>query len=235
MEIEAFIKKMKDIYLSLIDYIDEIDDLDVKFEILLEILENNAIKEKKEEIRLLFQLISNIADNHHQTSDFFYKLEKIFQYLIKDNHLSFFNFISNYTNYNRQILSLLLEKEFIKPDKSFLKKYLQNQPNELNLNKINLLPLFYYLYHKMKKFLEEEKQKQIEDEILKKCDVDLSTFEKKCQNGQNDSYICSLIRSDSVEEFVAYVNRTNLSLTSKIKPSIYETNSFLINKEPTLI
>ena len=45
----------------------------------------------------------------------------------------------------------------------------------------------------------------------------------------------SLIRSDSVEDFIIYTNRTNLSLLTKIKPTIYEKNSFLIDKEPTLI
>ena len=47
--------------------------------------------------------------------------------------------------------------------------------------------------------------------------------------------ILDRIRSDSIEEFIAYVNLTNLSLLTKIKPSIYETHSFLIDKEPTLI
>ena len=59
-------------------------------------------------------------------------------------------------------------------------------------------------------------------------------LEEKCQIGENDSHICSLILSDSVEEFIAYVNRTNLSLLTKIKPFVYETHSFLIDKEPTL-
>ena len=86
---------------------------------------------------------------------------------------------------------------------------------------------FYFLYPKMKKFLEEKLQKQIEEEISQKYSETISTFEEKCQIGENDSYICSLIRSDSVEEFVKRL--------TKIKPSIYETNSFLINKEPTLI
>ena len=94
---------------------------------------------------------------------------------------------------------------------------------------------YYYLYPVMKEFLEEKLQKEIEEEIIRKYSETISSFEEKCQIGENDSYICSLIRSDSVEEFIAYVNRTNLSLLTKIKPSIYETHSFLIDKEPTLI
>ena len=92
-----------------------------------------------------------------------------------------------------------------------------------------------YLYPKIKEFIDEKLQKQIEELILQKYSETISSFEEKCQIGENDSYICSLIRSDSVEEFISYVNRTNLSLLTKIKPSFYETNSFLIDKEPTLI
>ena len=45
-----------------------------------------------------------------------------------------------------------------------------------------------------------------------------------------------MIRQDSVEEFVAYVNRTNLSLPRRIDNSIFETNQFLNeNKNTTLI
>ena len=44
-----------------------------------------------------------------------------------------------------------------------------------------------------------------------------------------------MIRHDTIQEFVSYVNRTNLSLTSTIKPDFYESNTFLIENEPSLI
>ena len=73
-----------------------------------------------------------------------------------------------------------------------------------------------------------------EEEISKKYSEKISIFEEKYQIGENDLCICSLIRSDSVEEFITYVNRTNLSLLTKIKPFVYETHSFLINKKTTM-
>ena len=69
----------------------------------------------------------------------------------------------------------------------------------------------------MKEYIEEKVQKQIEQEILEKFEEDISLFEQKCQIGENDSYICSLIRKDSVVEFISYINRTNLSFSAKIK------------------
>ena len=87
MEIESLINKMKDINPALIDFIDSDVDCEAKFKTLIKIIEKQAIFQNQEEIRTLFQLVSIIADNHHRTSDFFDKLEKIFQYLIKDTPL----------------------------------------------------------------------------------------------------------------------------------------------------
>ena len=44
-----------------------------------------------------------------------------------------------------------------------------------------------------------------------------------------------MIRNDSIKDFIVFVNKNDYPLQSTINPSIYETNSFLINKELTLI
>ena len=62
----------------------------------------------------------------------------------------------------------------------------------------------------------------------------LDNFEAKRLVGENDSDLCSLIRDDSIDEFVIYVNKEHLTLTNTIKPSIFETNSFLIDKDPSI-
>ena len=48
-------------------------------------------------------------------------------------------------------------------------------------------------------------------------------------------YICTLIQNDSVIDFISYIEKNNISLLSTIPSSIYETNLFLFNKNPTLI
>ena len=80
-------------------------------------------------------------------------------------------------------------------------------------------------------------QKQIESEILNEFGEDIISFEEKCRIGENDSYICKLIRKDLLDDFIVYVNEKNYQLDSTIKPSIYETNDFLLqfNIEMTLI
>ena len=56
-------------------------------------------------------------------------------------------------------------------------------------------------------------------------------FSRTEEAGENESYLSKLIRGDSVEDFIAYVNKMNISLNATIIPSIYETNSFLIKKQ----
>lgn len=56
------------------------------------------------------------------------------------------------------------------------------------------------------------------------------TFFEDRKNGENDNYVCKLIQKDSVQEFIAFVNRNNFSLKSTIKPSIFDTNPFFIIK-----
>lgn len=66
------------------------------------------------------------------------------------------------------------------------------------------------------------------------CLEDLNMKEKFLA-GENDSYICELIRNDSVEEFIKYVNQANIPLSSNIQSSICETNTFLLKKETSFI
>ena len=56
-------------------------------------------------------------------------------------------------------------------------------------------------------------------------------FYEKRKQGENDSQICELIRNGMITEFVLHVTRNGVSLNSKIRPSIYETNSFLLKKQ----
>ena len=41
-------------------------------------------------------------------------------------------------------------------------------------------------------------------------------FDEKLKIGENDSYICHLIRNDSIEKYVIFVNQTNLNLLNKV-------------------
>lgn len=63
----------------------------------------------------------------------------------------------------------------------------------------------------------------------------LQQFKEKCLIGENDSYLCSLIRQDSVIEFIQYITKNNININSSVKHSIFETNIFLIQNQPTTL
>ena len=90
-----------------------------------------------------------------------------------------------------------------------------------------------FFYPEIIEFVDEDIKNKIEKELLGIDQRFISNFEAKRQIGENDSYICSLIRQDLVQEFIIYVNRYNIPLTSTIIPSIFETNSLLIKREST--
>ncbi|KAK8898505.1 hypothetical protein M9Y10_000796 [Tritrichomonas musculus] len=100
----------------------------------------------------------------------------------------------------------------------------------------------YFLYSEIKSVINKRKKKNILKGIqnfypqLKIDDINsFNLYEEKLLKGENDSYICSLIRDDLIDDFIIYTNQTNLSLDAKILPSIFESNHYLLKKEPTLI
>ena len=127
-------------------------------------LEKYEILPNKNEIRLLFQLISTIADNHHRTSNFFNNWDKIFQNLINDNPSPISYFIADYKNYNIPILFLFSDKGLIIPDESFLNDYFRNKPsNRCYYNEsFKETQINYFIYPKIKEFIDKQMKKQIE-------------------------------------------------------------------------
>ncbi|KAK8836716.1 hypothetical protein M9Y10_037232 [Tritrichomonas musculus] len=61
-------------------------------------------------------------------------------------------------------------------------------------------------------------------------------YEKKRNNGENESEICDLIRKDLIGEFITYINQNNIQINSTISESFYETHYMLSSHfEVTLI
>ena len=187
MEYSRYIKNKKDLYSSLIDYIDAFDDSEAEFTVLIEMIEKQEILQSEEEKQLLFQLISKIADNHHRSANFFGKLEKLISFLIKDKPKNISQIIPEYLTYNKRLLLFLFEKEFVIPDQLFLTHYFEQTRSIKNFPDSQY---FYYLYPGIKKYIDEATCNTIEHEISEELDETIESFDKKCQIGENDSYIC---------------------------------------------
>ena len=184
MEIEAFIKQMKEAYSILIDFIEDTNEIESTFKEIIKKFEKQEIFKNKENIPLLLQIISRIADNHYRTPDFFDKLEKIIQYLFENETIPIpiSSLISDDFKYNKRIFLFLLQKKFIELDQAYINCYLQQRPDKdttFSKDSIEEFQSFYYLYSGMKEYLDEEVQKEIEEEIEEIFSVD---FIKKYLN-----------------------------------------------------
>ena len=226
MDISEYITNKKEIQNKLITFLDDNDsDYADKLKELIQYLGDNKIQEDENEFRAFLYLLLFIHCNHHRNPNFLKKIDSI---------------IINYQNEIKHYFPNDEMYSFFKKDKRILLCLLENQILILNQQIANDLlsdkEFFYsyYFYPEIKKLIDENKSQKIKDELLSDENI-FSNFNEKRQIGENDSYICQLIREDSVKEFIIYTNKTNFPLKSKIKSSIFETNFYLAKNNPTLI
>ena len=218
MEIQAYIEKKKEVQRVLLSYLDEGNEKDyIK---LIELLTESNITKNRDELKSTLQLISSIADNHHRSPYFISGIEKILNHYKSDIEQSFSNTeIFNIFNSNKLLLLFLLQEKLILPE-----NILSKEKDEYFLA---------YFYPEIESKITENEKTSLREEY-KELDQNFSPelFDQKRKIGENDSYICTLIRNDSIEDFIAYSNKQNFPLSSTCIPlSIFETNSFLIQHE----
>lgn len=126
---------------------------------------------------------------------------------------------------SKLLVLILVENEIITVDYkiSELIYYTNNQTNT---------KYHQFFYPEIKKYLESQEIKKLEQEISQQ---DINEFKNKRKIGQNEIYLCELIRNDSIEDFITYHSRNMFILQATIVPSIYETNPILSKSEVTLI
>ena len=193
----------------------------LSFQDFIQYLEDQKIRENPHEIKLILHLISRISQNHHRTEQFFYKIEFILKTFKEEMKKFFSNFgIFNIFKSDKRILLFLFEEGIIILDKTIY-YIITSFPYQKRDYPIYFSP-------EIKAFKNDENRKMDENEF--------KIFEEKRKIGENDELIYTLIRKDSIDDFIIYINKTNFSVTSQIKESKFETNSFLMkNNEISLI
>ena len=225
MEYQDYINQKKDLYSILIQFFDcENENTDVYFEDLINIIISQKIQEKYSELKLLVNLIISIFDYHNRSNNFISKIKKLIHYL-KDSIIKIF---SNYEVFefvkdNKFLLLIFIKDNIIHIDSNIIESFRVNDKYLL------------YFYPEIKDKIDAEELEQIEEDLNKYYPEILDDFENIRECGENELYICSLIRNDSVEEFIIYMNKTNLPVSTIIKTSLFETNIFLMNVEVSLI
>ncbi|KAK8840313.1 hypothetical protein M9Y10_030869 [Tritrichomonas musculus] len=217
MEIENYLNKMKEIQNTFLKYVENEESTNDQYNKLIKIFDDEKIANNQHKLKSVLYLLLNVSNYHHRGPNFFDKIFKIilvFRDSIKKYYSNYETF--NIFKSNNKILLFLVEEKIITIDES-VANTIKNTANKVK-----------YFWPEMKQYYDEKTAKKISKEIPK-------DIEEKRKIGENDDLLCELIRKDSLDEFIALIEKANLDLKTKIKPSFLETNSFLIDKEPSLI
>ncbi|KAK8849939.1 hypothetical protein M9Y10_018530 [Tritrichomonas musculus] len=220
MNYEEYIEKMLIIQQIIEKYIDIEEDEYRENYYLTSLFTKEQILEDRSLLKSILYILSKITKNHYHNSHFQCKIRKIFQsiksYIISTfSNSEIFNIFKN----QKLILLILIEEKIISIESFFH-----------FIRKIKYINLHYpeFFYPEIKKFINESMIQY----ILK---ILPQNYEDLREIGENEDFICKLIREDSIQDFIIFINKTNYPLNSHIKTSIFETNSFLLKKEPTIV
>lgn len=229
-EIQRRVDLTKALLRHLLTYIDSEDNgTEEAFQSLIKYIQDQINKSNTKILRCLLHFLSNISKNHHRQSNIFPKIEQILLHFKRDikNSMSDED-ISEIFHDDIQIYVFLFERKFLLVNKDNFHLFYKGR-------NINRLRIRYYLYPLIKDSIGKKKRRRIEKEISKLCS-NFAEFYKKCREGENDSYLCTLIRNDLVKEFIIHVNQNNLNTSIETPSSLFETNRFLNEmKKTTLI
>lgn len=236
MDYDVYLKKMRENRNALLEYLDDEQNTDEVFEKINKYFNDQKIFEDPHFFKETITLISCIANNHHRNEHFFDKIDRILS-SFKSEILKNFSNYEIYTIFrkNHRIVFFLLNEKVIKPDVSIFAN-LTSKMYKKAYYPHYFSPEFKALFEKKEHLRQELSQRMAKlPPRGEHIERNSEKFEKKRKVAENDEKVCQLIREDSIEKFEMYVNKVNLSLSSTVGSSIFETNAFLINKNPTLI
>ena len=230
-DINEILDIMKTIQDCIIEYLDNDNSCDVDaFQEILDNIDNFQIHDDFDMIESFLRLLLKISNNHHRSTDFFNKIEKILL-LFKNDFSNFTSFtLFNIVKSNKRILLFFIENKMITIDETIA--------NILTSSKYLRRNYHLYFLPELKPIIDNqsfEKYFNCIDDYYNIKDLDSEDFKEKRKEGENDSYICQLIQKDSVEEFITYYTKQNISSSQKIPDSLFETNLFLLENKPILI
>lgn len=239
MNYTDYIYQKKKLYDSLFTFLEDDDQSDEeeeeeengsrhpkKGERKMEFLETISNSRNEEDIEQFLIFLSKILDNHHRNSGFIDRIGKILLYL-KDTI--------------KQTLSNLRIHEMFEGSFLFLLLLLENEIVKFDEQIINLYENFseqkkFYFYPEIKNMISDADRENIEGKLLQYDLFIFISFSEKRRAGENDDRLCSIIREDSLDDFLSYITEEKVPLNSEIKYSIFETNRLLIEiKKVTLI
>lgn len=80
MNLNDYVEKMKSIQSNFLDYIDNDDNSEEKYQNLINLFPNQRTRSNRHDLEPILILILRISNDHHRTPNFFEKIEKILLY-----------------------------------------------------------------------------------------------------------------------------------------------------------
>ena len=221
-EIDGLVEKMKTLQNYLIEFIEKEDQVEENYENFENYFKEQKISKDQCDFKSFLYILLNISNNHYRTTNFFIKIEKIFLLFKDDVKANFSNFeIFYFFKSNKRILLFLIQEKILIIDELIASNIIEE-------TKFNIRNYIQYFFFDIKKFFDNF--------LIQNFSIDsIESYNEKRKIGENDDEICYLIRKDLIDEFISYVKKNNYPLNSKINQSIFETNNFILKKEPTLI
>ena len=224
--IQDYMSKMKDIEQNIIDYLENEESDEFDHQNLMDFFKDSHIRSNKQVFKGILYMLSNISENHHRQRSFFNKIEHIFQYFIPKMKKTFSKCeIFNIFKRNKRILLFLFAQKVIIPNKYFLSIFSKDKYKRKFFSE--------YFLKEFKPLYDDNTFIYLKTRIPD--DIDSELFEERRKEGENQLELCQMIRNDSIDEFIHFTSQSNISLSSTIRPSIYETNPIFLKNRPTLI
>ncbi|KAK8838525.1 response to abiotic stimulus [Tritrichomonas musculus] len=219
--IQLYFDQMKDIEENFLNFIEESNQDLITF---IKYLDERKITESKQKFKSFLYLLVCISNHFHRTENIYIKIDQILNYYKDSIQAHFKNSeIFHIFQSNKRIILSLIQLNLFTFNQSII-DILVNQ------NKYKEESYIEYFLPEIQSFLPIFLKKEYKSNVKELNDNNLDLFNKNRKLGENDSYICSLIRNDQVVDFITYVEKTNIDPSSDIEKSIYETNPFLMNK-----
>lgn len=224
LTIDEYLDKEKNIEDFFLRFLDNEKDSEENYQNFINYLKDQKISEDQLEIKIFLHMLTKISKYHYRTPSFFSKIERTILYFREKIKQTWSNSeIFDIFKRNKRIILFLINEKILNIDKSIVSK--------MKSKKYQIEGYLDYFYPEVLPFLDRITRRSVDE---KNRDIS-NNFEQKRMMGENENQICQLIRSDSIKEFISYLNENSLLTTSKIKSSVFETNTFLLKNKSRLI
>lgn len=224
MNAQECLDLMKKIQNNVLKFVNNEDKSEENYQNLVDLLDSHKIHENIQNIKLILLFILQISNYHNRKPNFFDKIDKILKYFAEDIRNNFTNNeIFDFFKSNKRLLLFLLSEELLSFDQTIVNQITKEFKDHNYIQ---------YFAPEIKPFLDAKTRIHFKESFK---ESQLDDFDEKRRKGENDSYICEIIRNDSIDDFISHVTNTQTPLTSDITESIYESNFSLVNSKIQII